>query len=52
MYHFATAVLLQQFVVGVGDEFDLTDTASFDPTTFTRCLYHHGKSENQDHVTC
>ena len=34
---------LKNIIIGVGDEFDSTDTASFDPSSFTQCLNHPGQ---------
>ena len=39
---FCTVDRLKKIIIGVGDEFDSTDTASFDPLTFTRCVSHPG----------
>ena len=42
VFHFHTAERLQKIIIGVGNEFNSTDTALFDPTSFTQCVNHPG----------
>ena len=47
LVHLYIADRLKNIAIGVGDEFDSTDTASFGPSSFTRCLNHSGKHLSQ-----